>query len=75
MRLFFQFLFSIVFTLSASVAIAETVIVITDSTNLVSNVTNKTRIIELDKPLQLHEKLSANLPNDPQQAEKSPDFV
>ncbi len=70
MRLFFQFLFSIVFTLSASLAVAETVIVITDSANHVTNIPSKTRVIELDKPLQLHEKLSANLPSDPEQATK-----
>lgn len=68
MRFFIPFLLSVVITLTASTVVAETVIVVTDSTHPISNIPSGARLIKLDRPLQLHEKLSANLPNDPAQA-------
>lgn len=68
MRFLIQLLLSMVITVTASTVVAATIIVITNGNHPVSNIPSGARIIELDKPLQLHETLSENLPSNPEQA-------
>ncbi|MBO9333143.1 TIGR03757 family integrating conjugative element protein [Achromobacter pulmonis] len=62
-----QFIAGVYATLAAPLALADDVIVVTDSRHPVTAPANA-RVIELDRAARLEAKLSADLPSDPERA-------
>lgn len=68
MRYFLRLVIYIGACFCTPVVIANNVTVITNNAHPIFNVPNGVRIINLDRAEELHEQLSANLPNNPEQA-------
>lgn len=68
MRYFLNLVIYVGVCFCTPVVLANSVTVITNNSHPISNVPNGARIINLDKAEELHEQLSTNLPNNPEQA-------
>lgn len=60
----------IIILLLSSLSVHASIILVTNTANPLQNIPDGARVINLDESIELYQRLSDNLPNDPQRAEQ-----